>query len=79
MDEQQRGEGSSKNGIPVKSFGTGTQVKLPGPAVDRPAVYDFGTPYDVMLEDLKAKDARLYAGPCDPRSYCRSPERRRQM
>jgi RNA polymerase II subunit A C-terminal domain phosphatase SSU72 len=33
---------------------------LPGPSADRPNVYDFGVPYDVMQKDLLAKDSALY-------------------
>jgi len=51
----------SQSGFQVKSYGTGSQVKLPGPSADRPNVYPFGTPYDVIFEDLKAQDARLYS------------------
>ncbi|XP_037684714.1 RNA polymerase II subunit A C-terminal domain phosphatase SSU72 isoform X1 [Choloepus didactylus] len=50
----------SKRGFSVRSFGTGTHVKLPGPAPDRPNVYDFKTTYDQMYSDLLRKDKELY-------------------
>ncbi|KAI8500388.1 PREDICTED: RNA polymerase II subunit A C-terminal domain phosphatase SSU72-like [Branchiostoma belcheri] len=50
----------SKKGFQVKSFGTGAQVKLPGPSPDKPNVYDFGTTYDQMHQDLTQKDLSLY-------------------
>ncbi|XP_058674641.1 RNA polymerase II subunit A C-terminal domain phosphatase SSU72 isoform X1 [Ammospiza caudacuta] len=52
----------SKRGFSVRSFGTGTHVKLPGPAPDKPNVYDFKTTYDQMYNDLLRKDKELY--PC---------------
>ncbi|XP_033763954.1 RNA polymerase II subunit A C-terminal domain phosphatase SSU72-like [Pecten maximus] len=50
----------SKRGYRVKSFGTGSQVKLPGPAPDRPNIYDFNTTYDEMYNDLVDKNPELY-------------------
>lgn len=42
------------------SFGTNTQVKLPGPSADKPNVYAFGTSYNQMHSDLKSKDGYVY-------------------
>ncbi|XP_078095047.1 RNA polymerase II subunit A C-terminal domain phosphatase SSU72 [Mustelus asterias] len=50
----------SKKGFNVRSFGTGTHVKLPGPAPDKPNIYDFKTTYDQMYSDLIRKDKELY-------------------
>ncbi|EPS68457.1 hypothetical protein M569_06312 [Genlisea aurea] len=49
-----------KEGFDVASYGTGQHVKLPGPSLREPNVYDFGTPYKHMLEDLRRKDPELY-------------------
>ena len=35
-------------------------VRMPGPSVDKPNTYPFGTPYAQMLEELKDKDKKLY-------------------
>ena len=49
-----------KKGLNIRSFGTGTQVKLPGAAANSPNVYDFNTTYEFMHKDLTAKDKHLY-------------------
>ncbi|XP_046360077.1 RNA polymerase II subunit A C-terminal domain phosphatase SSU72-like [Haliotis cracherodii] len=50
----------SKKGFQVRSFGTGSQVKLPGSAPDKPNIYDFSITYDEMYKDLIRKDPDLY-------------------
>jgi len=49
-----------KKGFRVDSYGTGDKVKLPGPSADKPNVYDFGTSYEFIAEDLLRKDKTLY-------------------
>ncbi|EXC01812.1 RNA polymerase II subunit A C-terminal domain phosphatase SSU72 [Morus notabilis] len=49
-----------RQGFDVSSYGTGAHVKLPGPSLREPNVYDFGTPYKHMLDDLRRKDLELY-------------------
>ena len=49
-----------RQGFDVSSYGTGSHVKLPGPSLREPNVYDFGTPYKQMLDELRQKDPELY-------------------
>lgn len=46
---------------PTISFGTGSLVRLPGPSITQPNVYNFNTTsYAAMYRELLAKDQRLY-------------------
>lgn len=49
-----------KQGFDVSSYGTGTHVKLPGPSIREPNIYEFGTPYKQMFDELHRKDPNLY-------------------
>lgn len=49
-----------RQGFDVSSYGTGAHVKLPGPSLREPNVYNFGTPYKQMFEELRRKDPELY-------------------
>jgi hypothetical protein len=44
----------------VSSYGVGGHVKLPGASAGAPNKYEFGTPYETIFNDLKAKDEALY-------------------
>ncbi|KAF2169934.1 hypothetical protein M409DRAFT_19551 [Zasmidium cellare ATCC 36951] len=46
---------------PTISFGTGSLVRLPGPSISQPNVYNFNsTSYAAMYSELLSKDQRLY-------------------
>jgi len=44
----------------VASFGTSSTCKLPGPTIDKPNIYPFGTPYMKIHDELKRQNAELY-------------------
>ncbi|XP_055987183.1 RNA polymerase II subunit A C-terminal domain phosphatase SSU72-like [Sorex fumeus] len=50
----------SKRGFCVRSFGTGSRVRLPGPSPDKPNVYDFKATYEQMYLDLAHQDRDFY-------------------
>jgi RNA polymerase II subunit A C-terminal domain phosphatase SSU72 len=45
---------SSIPGMRVESYGTGTQVRLPGKSAMEPRIFKFGTPYAEMYRSLSA-------------------------
>ncbi|MQL93191.1 hypothetical protein Taro_025834 [Colocasia esculenta] len=49
-----------RQGFDVSSYGTGAHVKLPGPSLREPNIYDFGTPYKHMYDELRRRDPDLY-------------------
>ena len=44
----------------IHSYGTSQQCKLPGPSIDKPNIYNFGTPYRKIYEDLRRQNPELY-------------------
>lgn len=60
MEAHLRLAGSAQK-YPTISFGTGSLVRLPGPSITQPNIYNFNnTSYDSMYRELESKDARLY-------------------
>lgn len=52
---------SAASPYPTISFGTGSLVRLPGPSISQPNVYNFNTTsYQSMYDELLSKDPRLY-------------------
>ncbi|XP_011837707.1 PREDICTED: putative RNA polymerase II subunit A C-terminal domain phosphatase SSU72-like protein 2 [Mandrillus leucophaeus] len=49
-----------RKGLSVRSFGTESNVRLPGPRPGRPVVYDFAATYKEMYNDLVRKDRECY-------------------
>lgn len=47
-------------GYAVRSYGTGTSVKLPGRTAMEPVIFPFNMPYEQMRTDLMKRDAALY-------------------
>mmetsp|Transcript_17953 Transcript_17953/g.23211 ORF Transcript_17953/g.23211 Transcript_17953/m.23211 type:complete len:228 (-) Transcript_17953:126-809(-) len=41
-------------GLQVESYGTGTQVRLPGRTAMEPRIFKFGTPYEEMYQSMTA-------------------------
>lgn len=41
-------------GLRVESYGTGTQVRLPGRSAMEPRIFKFGTPYEEMYNSMSA-------------------------
>mmetsp|Transcript_16865 Transcript_16865/g.23471 ORF Transcript_16865/g.23471 Transcript_16865/m.23471 type:complete len:200 (-) Transcript_16865:2615-3214(-) len=50
----------SKGFRKLRSFGTSHNCKLPGPSIDKPNIYPFGTPYKKIFEELKQQNPDLY-------------------
>jgi|UniRef100_A0A7S3VG83 RNA polymerase II subunit A C-terminal domain phosphatase SSU72 len=46
----------SNAGLIVESYGTGTQVRLPGRSALEPRVFKFGTPYEAMYKNMAGTD-----------------------
>lgn len=47
-------------GYSVRSYGTGTSVKLPGRTAMEPVVFPFDMPYEHMRKELQSRDQTMY-------------------
>jgi RNA polymerase II subunit A C-terminal domain phosphatase SSU72 len=47
-------------GLRVQSYGTGSQVRLPGRSAMEPRIFKFGTPYATIYSSLYADDAEFF-------------------
>ncbi|XP_037960278.1 RNA polymerase II subunit A C-terminal domain phosphatase SSU72-like [Teleopsis dalmanni] len=47
-------------GYNVKSYGVGDTVQIAGKTPDKPNVYEFGTTFDAIYQDLVRKDKKFY-------------------
>ncbi|KAJ1965655.1 RNA polymerase II subunit A C-terminal domain phosphatase [Dipsacomyces acuminosporus] len=47
-------------GYNICSYGTGKSVRLPGPSADKPNIYNFGTHYNHIYNELSTMNNRLY-------------------
>ena len=47
-------------GLRVESYGTGTQVRLPGKTAMEPKIFKFGTPYEHMYQNLALDDTNYF-------------------
>ncbi|GMH60261.1 hypothetical protein TL16_g03012, partial [Triparma laevis f. inornata] len=46
--------------LPTTSYGTGSQVRLPGKTSMEPKIFKFGTPYEEMYDTLVAEDISYF-------------------
>lgn len=49
-----------KSGFNISSFGTGAQIRLPGPTPEKQNIYAFGVSYEDIYSELKSQNASLY-------------------
>lgn len=49
-----------RKGLYVDSYGTNPVIKIPGPSIDKPNVYQFGVTYEYIYQDLVTKNQELY-------------------
>lgn len=47
-------------GYSVRSYGTGSSVKLPGRTAMEPVIFPFNMPYEQMRDELQERDGALY-------------------